>query len=151
MISSGFRRLPVVTDNFVCGIITATDIMRYLGNGEAFKKLVTGHMDEALSAPISDIMKNNIITTGPKQAERSFAHHAPKQDRLAARHQTASWRGSSPSETYSCCKGGEEMTEVAEIMSTPVFIVSAKDNMARARNLMLRNGISRSRSWTAEN
>ena len=35
------------------------------------------------------------------------------------------------------------MTEVAEIMSSPVFIVSAKDNIARARNLMLRNGISR--------
>ena len=66
MVSSGFRRLPVVTDSYVCGILTATDIMRYLGNGEAFKKLVTGHVDEALSAPISDIMKNNIITTGPK-------------------------------------------------------------------------------------
>ena len=35
------------------------------------------------------------------------------------------------------------MTEVSEIMSSPVFIVSAKDNIARARNLMLRNGISR--------
>ena len=66
MVSSGFRRLPVVTDSYICGILTATDIMRYLGNGEAFKKLVTGHVDEALSAPISDIMRNNIITTGPK-------------------------------------------------------------------------------------
>ena len=63
MVSSGFRRLPVVTDGYVCGILTATDIMRYLGNGEAFKKLVTGHVDEALSAPISDIMKSDIITT----------------------------------------------------------------------------------------
>lgn len=35
------------------------------------------------------------------------------------------------------------MTEVTEIMSSPVFIVSAKDNIARARNLMLKNGISR--------
>jgi CBS domain-containing protein len=64
MVSSGFRRLPVVTDSYVCGILTATDIMRYLGNGEAFKKLVTGHVDEALSAPISGIMKSDIITTG---------------------------------------------------------------------------------------
>jgi CBS domain-containing protein len=66
MVSSGFRRLPVVTDSYVCGILTATDIMRYLGNGEAFKKLVTGHVDEALSAPISDIMKSDIVTIGPE-------------------------------------------------------------------------------------
>jgi CBS domain-containing protein len=32
------------------------------------------------------------------------------------------------------------MTEVAEIMSTPVFVVSARDNIARARNLMLMDG-----------
>ncbi|WP_174591642.1 CBS domain-containing protein [Methanocella conradii] len=67
MISSGFRRLPVVADSYVCGIITATDIMRYLGKGEAFKKLVTGHVDEALSVPISGIMKGEIVTVGPDQ------------------------------------------------------------------------------------
>ncbi len=67
MISSGFRRLPVVADSYVCGIITATDIMRYLGNGEAFRKLVTGHVDEALSAPISSIMRGEIVTIGPDQ------------------------------------------------------------------------------------
>lgn len=67
MISSGFRRLPVVTNSFVCGIITATDIMRYLGKGEAFKKLVTGNINEAFSMPISSIMKGDIITAGPDQ------------------------------------------------------------------------------------
>jgi CBS domain-containing protein len=67
MIASGFRRLPVVTDSFVCGIITATDIMRYLGNGEAFKKLVTGNVSEAFSMPISGIMKGDIITVSPGQ------------------------------------------------------------------------------------
>lgn len=35
------------------------------------------------------------------------------------------------------------MTAVEEIMSAPVFAISAGDNMARARNLMLRNGVSR--------
>jgi CBS domain-containing protein len=35
------------------------------------------------------------------------------------------------------------MTEVGEIMSTPVFAVSSRDNLARARNLMLSNGVSR--------
>jgi len=67
MIDSGFRRLPVVTDSYVCGIITATDIMRYLGSGDAFKKLVTGNVGEAFSAPISSIMKSDIVTVGPEQ------------------------------------------------------------------------------------
>jgi CBS domain-containing protein len=35
------------------------------------------------------------------------------------------------------------MTAVKEIMSSPVFAVSMRDNLARARNLMLKNGISR--------
>lgn len=67
MLSSGFRRLPVVTNGLVCGIITSTDIMRYLGKGEAFKKLVTGNVDEAFSVPISGIMKGDIITARPDQ------------------------------------------------------------------------------------
>jgi len=67
MIASGFRRLPVVANSFVCGIITATDIMRYLGKGEAFKKLVTGNVNEAFSVPISSIMKTDIVTASPDQ------------------------------------------------------------------------------------
>lgn len=35
------------------------------------------------------------------------------------------------------------MTEVSEIMKAPVYAVSPRDNVARARNLMLRHGISR--------
>jgi len=67
MISSGFRRLPVVSNGLVCGIITSTDIMRYLGNGDAFKKLVTGNINEAFSLPIGSIMKGNIVTIGPEK------------------------------------------------------------------------------------
>ncbi|HMK47358.1 MAG TPA: CBS domain-containing protein [Methanocella sp.] len=74
MISSGFRRLPVIADSFVCGIITATDIMRYLGNGSAFKKLITGNIREAMGAPISSIMKTNIFTTDPNEDIGTVAH-----------------------------------------------------------------------------
>jgi CBS domain-containing protein len=35
------------------------------------------------------------------------------------------------------------MTEVSEIMTSPVYAVGPRDNVARARNLMLRYGISR--------
>jgi CBS domain-containing protein len=78
MIASGFRRLPVVSGSYVCGLITATDIMRYLGRGDAFRKLVTGHIREAVSAPISTIMKTDIITTRP---ERSLSEVATLMSR----------------------------------------------------------------------
>ncbi len=35
------------------------------------------------------------------------------------------------------------MTEVGEIMTAPVYAIGPRDNVARARNLMLRHGISR--------
>jgi CBS domain-containing protein len=35
------------------------------------------------------------------------------------------------------------VTEVSEIMTAPVYAVSSRDNVARARNLMLRYGVSR--------
>jgi CBS domain-containing protein len=73
MIASDFRRLPVVQNSFVCGLITATDIMRYLGSGDAFKKLVTGNIQEAVSAPISTIMKTDIITVKPDQSLNDVA------------------------------------------------------------------------------
>jgi CBS domain-containing protein len=41
--------------------------MRYLGTGDAFKKLVTGNVSEAFSAPIGGIMKSDIITVDPGQ------------------------------------------------------------------------------------
>jgi CBS domain-containing protein len=63
MISKGFRRLPVVEDNILIGIVTASDIVRYLSTGEAFSKLVTGNVQEALNVPISHIMSRNVVFT----------------------------------------------------------------------------------------
>jgi len=63
MVSNGFRRLPVVRDGVLLGIITATDIVKYLGGGKAFDKLVTGHIQEALKPAIKTIMVPNVVTT----------------------------------------------------------------------------------------
>ncbi len=42
MVKCRFRRFPVVADDVLCGIVTATDIMSYLGKGKAFEQLTTG-------------------------------------------------------------------------------------------------------------
>ncbi len=61
MIDNGFRRLPVLRDNVLIGIITASDIMRFLGSGGMFERLVTGNVREVFDVPVSTLVRRDII------------------------------------------------------------------------------------------
>lgn len=63
MINNGFRRLPVLRDDVLIGIVTASDIMRFLAGGEMFERLVTGNIAEVFKVPISLLVKRDIIST----------------------------------------------------------------------------------------
>lgn len=63
MINHGFRRLPVLRDNVLIGIITASDIMRFLGSGDMFDRLVTGNATEVFEVSVSTLVKRDIIFT----------------------------------------------------------------------------------------
>ena len=63
MINHGFRRLPVLRDNVLIGIITASDIMRFLGSGDMFDRLVTGNAREVFEVSVSTLVKRDIIFT----------------------------------------------------------------------------------------
>ncbi len=63
MINHGFRRLPVLRDNVLIGIITASDIMRFLGSGDMFDRLVTGNAREVFEVSVSTLIKRDIIFT----------------------------------------------------------------------------------------
>jgi len=60
----GFRKLPVVQDSILIGMVTASDIMRYLGSGEAFEKVVTGDIGEVMSQPIKTLVRRDLVSTG---------------------------------------------------------------------------------------
>ncbi len=60
----GFRKLPVVQDSILIGMVTASDIMRYLGSGEAFQKVVTGDIGEVMSQPIKTLVRRDLVSTG---------------------------------------------------------------------------------------
>jgi CBS domain-containing protein len=62
MVSNDFRRVPVVHEGVMIGIVTTSDIVNYLGSGEVFDKLVTGDMHEALGVPIKIIARELPIT-----------------------------------------------------------------------------------------
>ncbi len=61
-----FRRLPVVSEDVLFGIITSTDIVRYMGTGEVFDRLVTGNVGEVMDLPVRTLMKGELITTTPE-------------------------------------------------------------------------------------
>jgi CBS domain-containing protein len=60
-----FRRLPVVSEEVLFGIVTATDIMRYLGSREVFARLTTGHVEEVTALPVRTLVARSLITTTP--------------------------------------------------------------------------------------
>ncbi len=61
MVTHGFRRLPIIRDNVLIGIITASDILRFLGSGEMFDRLVTGNVREVFEVPIRTLIKKDVL------------------------------------------------------------------------------------------
>jgi len=59
------RRLPVVSDDVLFGIVTAMDIMKYVGDGTIFKKMTTGSTDEVLGISVRSLMKGDLLITNP--------------------------------------------------------------------------------------
>lgn len=59
MISKRFRRLPVIEDGVLLGLITAREILNYFGKGEAFKMLESGDISEAIKKPVTVILGNS--------------------------------------------------------------------------------------------
>ncbi len=74
MIAHKFRRLPVVSEDVLFGIITAMDIMKYVGNGGVFKKLVTGNVSDIISVSVREVMSDNLYTTSPGVSTRDAAN-----------------------------------------------------------------------------
>jgi len=65
MITQGFRRLPIVSDDKVIGIITAMDIIRFFGSGEVFKHLQSGTLTQVLNTIAIEIAAKDVATIMP--------------------------------------------------------------------------------------
>ena len=66
IIQKGFRRMPVVQEGVLMGMVTASDIMKYLGGGEAFQKVITGDVTEVMNQPIKSLIKRSLLATERK-------------------------------------------------------------------------------------
>ncbi|MEM1563388.1 MAG: CBS domain-containing protein [Candidatus Bathyarchaeia archaeon] len=66
MIGQGFRRLPIVLDGKVIGVVTSMDIIRFFGSGEVFKHLKSGTITQVLNTPVLEIATKEVTTIAPE-------------------------------------------------------------------------------------
>lgn len=67
MSTQGFRRLPIISDGKVIGIVTAMDVLRFFASGEVFKHLKSGTIGQVLSTPALQIATRNVSTIEPEE------------------------------------------------------------------------------------
>jgi CBS domain-containing protein len=65
MTTRGFRRLPIISEGKVVGIITAMDIIRFFGSGKVFKYLKSGTIIQVLNTPALEIATKDVVTIEP--------------------------------------------------------------------------------------
>ena len=65
MTTQGFRRLPIISDAKVIGIITTMDIIRFFGSGSVFKYLQSGTIIQVLNTPALEIATKEVSTIEP--------------------------------------------------------------------------------------
>ncbi|TGC11007.1 CBS domain-containing protein [Methanolobus halotolerans] len=62
MIDNGFRRVPLIKNGDILGMVTASDIMRFIGSGDAFHRLMTGNVHEALNEPVDSLISKKLVS-----------------------------------------------------------------------------------------
>lgn len=62
MIKNGFRRLPIVSEGKLVGIVTIMDILRFFGSGKVFQHLQSGTIDHVLQTPVIETAVKDVVT-----------------------------------------------------------------------------------------
>jgi len=62
MIKNGFRRLPLVSEGKLVGIVTVMDILRFFGSGKVFQHLQSGTIDQVLQTPVIETAVTDVVT-----------------------------------------------------------------------------------------
>jgi len=65
MVEQGFRRLPIVYDGKILGMVTARSILRFFGSGEVFKHLQSGNMAQVLHTSVLETTIKEVGKASP--------------------------------------------------------------------------------------
>ncbi len=61
MIKNGFRRLPLVSEDKIVSVVTATDILRFFGSGKVFQRLRSGNIEHVLQTPAIETATSGVV------------------------------------------------------------------------------------------
>jgi CBS domain-containing protein len=62
MVRNSFRRLPIVTEDRLVGMVTTRTLLNFIGQNGAFGKIVLNDMDEILRTRVSEVMSHTSAT-----------------------------------------------------------------------------------------
>jgi len=62
MVRYSFRRLPVVSDGKLVGMLTTRDVIQFVGDNNIFTRMKSGGLEGALGTPVSELMKKDVAT-----------------------------------------------------------------------------------------
>ncbi len=80
MVSQGFRRLPIVSDGKIMGIVTAMDVIRFFGCGDVFRHLHSGTITQVLNTPCLEIASKNVSIVEPEMDVGQAAKKMQEKD-----------------------------------------------------------------------
>ena len=83
MTSRGFRRLPIVLDERLVGIITVMDVLRFFGTGQVFQHLRSGTITQVLQTSIMEIATKNVVTVEPEK-DVGYAAQLMQENKIGA-------------------------------------------------------------------
>ncbi len=65
MIKYGIRRLPIIEEGRIWGMVTAKDIVRFFGSHDVFRYVESDNIEEALKAPVKLVGLSGYVTISP--------------------------------------------------------------------------------------
>ncbi len=151
MVAEGFRRVPVVDSKTrkLQGVVTATDIVDYLGGGEKFQiiqKKYTGNFFKAINEPVGNISTRNVVSI-------STSSRINEAIQLMKKHKVGGlpvvdeekrvWAIVTERDIVFLFSGSIRGAKVADLMSKEVVTAKPEISISETERTMINNGFRR--------
>jgi len=151
MVKEGFRRIPLVDPGTkkLRGVMTATDVINYLGGGEKFQiiqRKYAGNFFKAINEPIKSLMSSKVISIFTT-ARISDAIDMMKKHRIGGLpvvdKQGRVWAIVTEKDILALFSGKIRGAKVADLMSKNVITATPEVSIIEAEKIMIKNGFRR--------
>jgi len=151
MVKEGFRRMPVVDPGTqrLRGMLTATDIVNFLGGGDKFQiiqRKYSGNFFKAINEPVKSIMTQDVISV-PTSAKISEAIELMKSRRFGGLpvvdDDKRVWAIVTERDVISIFTGRISGVKVSELMTKRVVTATPGTSIFEAEKTMVEEGFRR--------